>query len=457
MRGVASSLNPPSPCTSVLTESSRLKLITWLAFAQAVVWNLAARNDDDPRDGLSDDVRGRLLAFVGPPEWMRLSISNQAMLGGHRFHLHRLLSDTRPPHIFDCVVRGDYFGAWIHIQRNTFVAMRALHEKTTCPLITAALLKPPTNIIVTALLLRSRADVNQKEASGDTALHVAAKSSTAELVTVLLQSRANVNAVDLDGVQPLHYASQTGEDKTVACLIKAKATHLDAQVNHDIPSHGGATPLLLATERNRVAVVRMLLEAGAREVNLCKTNGINAMMVAASQDYMDILRMFIIVNEEDPGRPRSGPFVSPLFAACGNGHLRAAELLLEARASFDAPCQDGESALLVCAKEGHADVLQLLIDARARFHGVYQRHPNFTPLYFAASRGHAAAVATLLNARANYRERRSSSPMRSAAEHGHVEDIEILLSASTESGAPRALPRSAQAGISFPFDQLPIR
>eukprot|EP00959_Pyramimonas_sp_CCMP1952_P409994 8592517-Pyramimonas_sp.AAC.1 len=140
------------------------------------------------------------------------------------------------------------------------------------------------------------------------------------------------------------------------------------------------------------------------------------------------------VNEEDPGLPRSGSFVSPLVCACDAGHIHAAAFLLDARASFDVPCEYGEFPIMICAREGHADVLQLLLDSRASAHDVFQRHPVNTPLYFAASSGHASTVVTLLSARANPSPNSPSgsyarTPLRSAAAHGHVEVVEAMLSA----------------------------
>ena len=158
---------------------------------------------------------------------------------------------------------------------------------------------------------------------------------------------------------------------------------MDAPVIREVAVHNGATPLLLAADRNRVSVAKVLLAAGARDANACKANGINAMMVAAGKKRIGMLKRCLHVNDEDPGRPRPGQFAPPLVAACDNGHLEATKLLAAARASLDVPDSDGELPAMVCAREGRADVSPFLVEAKAAVVGVFLKHPRFTALCLA--------------------------------------------------------------------------
>lgn len=59
------------------------------------------------------------------------------------------------------------------------------------------------------LLLRTRADVNARDSSKRTILHLACESDhedTQRVVNALLRARAEVNAQDESGVTPLHEA-----------------------------------------------------------------------------------------------------------------------------------------------------------------------------------------------------------------------------------------------------------
>ncbi len=56
---------------------------------------------------------------------------------------------------------------------------------------------------VIKLLLDNKADVNAKDSTGKTALHVAAASGNLEIVQFLIDNKADVNAKDADGQTPL--------------------------------------------------------------------------------------------------------------------------------------------------------------------------------------------------------------------------------------------------------------
>merc|ERR1719471_2607285 len=55
------------------------------------------------------------------------------------------------------------------------------------------------------LLLRARADVNERDTKGVTALHVATFDGNSDLCKVLLVGRADVNACDRHGQTPLFF------------------------------------------------------------------------------------------------------------------------------------------------------------------------------------------------------------------------------------------------------------
>jgi ankyrin repeat protein len=49
--------------------------------------------------------------------------------------------------------------------------------------------------------------------------------------------------------------------------------------------------------------------------------------------------------------------------ACGNGHLRIVELLLERGADIEDQDGDGQTALIIACKKGRGDVVRLLVAA----------------------------------------------------------------------------------------------
>jgi ankyrin repeat protein len=64
--------------------------------------------------------------------------------------------------------------------------------------------------------LDNDADVNAKNDSGETSLHVASKEGNEAIVSFLLDSGANIHAKDKDGRTPLHEASRYGQESVVS-------------------------------------------------------------------------------------------------------------------------------------------------------------------------------------------------------------------------------------------------
>eukprot|EP00959_Pyramimonas_sp_CCMP1952_P274248 5732397-Pyramimonas_sp.AAC.3 len=346
------------------------------------------------------DLWRQVLSFTSPPDWLRFSNADARSLQDYYREFPRLLVESRPIPIWSCIRFGNFCDLWVHSKRNPRMMETLLEEGIANPLLIPATLSWPANLAVARILLQSRADVNEIDEDGVAPIHEAAGFSTVELTKLLIVYRSDVNGSDSRGSRPLHYASQTGQANTVALLLEAKATDLDAQCNFTNRKHNGATALMLAAERNRVHVVRMLIDAGARGVNVCKANGVSAMTVAASKNLLDVLSILLEVNDEflievrkedsgaHTGNQRFQPHASPMMAAIQSGHVSSTKLLIEARACVSSPCLDGDYPILECARAGNAELLQVLIDARAAVSSVFRNHRAFTPLYVASSAGH---------------------------------------------------------------------
>lgn len=73
-----------------------------------------------------------------------------------------------------------------------------------------------------------RAQVQDKDSLGWTALHYAVKDGSAEIVKLLIEQQAKVNAKDIDGRQPLMVACEAGKLDTAKLLAK-KGVDVDAR------------------------------------------------------------------------------------------------------------------------------------------------------------------------------------------------------------------------------------
>lgn len=385
-------------------------------------------------DAVAADVWKRVMVFTTPLEWLRSSVAGHRLFGVFRLYLPGLVESATLPPIASCIFNGDAVDLWLHLKRDPARARAPLGGVgDTNPLMALAEHSPSACLSVGKLLLQARADINTRDADGETPLHPAVAFSPAEFVRFLIQERACVNARSQFGATPLHYAA-TRDEEMVSLLLSARAVGLDAQCCYEDEdsSHDGATPILIASERNKLPVVQKLISCGARGVNIAKANGVTPLVVAAYKGYLQLLTLLLSVNTEDPGVPvRDRPWASPMIAACDSGHVGAVNLLLEARASIDAPCRsDGEVPLIAAVREGHSAVVRRLLDANANARDVCLSHPIFTPLYLAASSGRPDIVKLLLAAEASPAVRAvARTPLETATRHGHAEVVQVLLSA----------------------------
>lgn len=109
----------------------------------------------------------------------------------------------------------------------------------------AALSEPGTTIVNTR-------DVT----SGETALHIVTQRRDLTWMGYLIAKGANVNARDAQGRTPLQVASSLGFAEGIELLVSRQA-------RVDDPNDAGETPLIFAVHRRDLAMMRILLKAGA--------------------------------------------------------------------------------------------------------------------------------------------------------------------------------------------------
>ena len=111
--------------------------------------------------------------------------------------------------------------------------------------VTAALDKPGSTVL------------NARDlASGEGALHLVAQRRDAVWLRFLLAKGANPNLADRNGVTALQLASDLGWSDGVEILVGKGASI-------DVSNAAGETPLISAIHRRDIALVRVLLKAGA--------------------------------------------------------------------------------------------------------------------------------------------------------------------------------------------------
>jgi ankyrin len=235
------------------------------------------------------------------------------------------------------------------------------------------------NAAAVRTLLSQRADVNETQVDGATALHWAVKWDDAALVDQLIAAGANVNVANRFGATPMYLACVNGNAAIIERLIAA-----GSDPNAPLLS-AKETPLMVAARTGKLDAVRVLLDKGAN-INASETlRGTTAAMWAAEQGHSDVIRLLASRgadlaatstvstpqgrrgngDDDDEGAIKIGGLTALIFAA-REGKLDAVKAIVEAGANVNqAAAGDNSSALLVAILNGHYELATYLLDRGA--------------------------------------------------------------------------------------------
>jgi len=172
----------------------------------------------------------------------------------------------------------------------------------------------------TLSFLKNGADVNARNDSGETLLHIAVQYGHIEMVRLLLEQGANVSATDNYSSHALSYALVSGSNHVsiVHLLLRYGANPNQAE------GSGEDTPLIEATGADMAEMVRTLLDAGA-EINATNKFGYTALMIAAERNAIDAAR--VLLNAGADVHRENIHLGTALGYATNKGHDELAALL----------------------------------------------------------------------------------------------------------------------------------
>ena len=225
-------------------------------------------------------------------------------------------------------------------------------------------------------LVAAGADVNDKAATGTSALVVAAHSGHTALALFLLEQGADPNAAEA-GYTALHAATLRGDETLAAALLargadpnvpvvrgsQGRRNSPDYVLDHDVV---GATAFWLAAHFAEPGIMRVLADGGA-DPHVVMQDGTTPLMAAAA------------------ARRRREPGLAANPVADERLVLEAAKVAIDAGVDVDAADAAGNSALHTAAARRLDTVVELLADSGADLGALNDN--GQTPLAVAGGRG----------------------------------------------------------------------
>lgn len=200
------------------------------------------------------------------------------------------------------------------------------------------------------------ASVEERDAHGDTALHLAAAAGHVDALLVLLAAWANSNARGRRLRTPLHCAAAGGHAPAVRRLLRAGA-------NPSLEDADGATALALAATQGHVDAFSTLLNKGATASARDK-RGYTPAVRAASHGHGEVVVTLLQSGGVDPDESDAQGHPLIVHAARGK-HWDVVRLLMQNGASSTASKSPEESALALATKDGQIDIVREILQQGA--------------------------------------------------------------------------------------------
>jgi ankyrin repeat protein len=194
------------------------------------------------------------------------------------------------------------------------------------------------------LFLAAGIDGNSQDATGSTALMVAAKSGRIDVVNKLLERKLNLDLQNKQGETALMLAAADNQADIVKLLLKNNA-------DPNLQDHSGWSALMKAVYQGNTACVEALVGQSRQEVN-------RALLVAALTGHKDIVQVLLKNGAEVDTRADDGR--TPLMLAAAKGDNDLVSALLAAGADPTLVDKSGATAGALAMAKGYNDLANRL-------------------------------------------------------------------------------------------------
>ncbi|CCT63193.1 related to heterokaryon incompatibility protein [Fusarium fujikuroi IMI 58289] len=358
------------------------------------------------RNGCTTTVKILLQKGINPniPDSERQTALHHAAQRGNEEITQILLDHNADPHIYD----NNHVRPWqLAADKGYHQVVRLLLTKeiNLCKKVQRreeVFLKMVKQDLVpmVQLFLGLEVDKDVKDPFGRTAIALAAKHGSSNVLRLLLSNDADLSIADSRRQTAFLWAAEAKDTKILSLLVdKIKSDqNLNTEQRQEIVNHQdakGMTALLIAIERDNDKVVKLLLEKCGE---------------------------FINVNIPDATERTA------LQLAAETGKDNWVQLLLKRQADAGLKDSFGRTALLLAVEQGHMEVVKTLLKASEN-HVDDADKQNRTPLHAATYLGNQDMVKALLEGKANplMKDDRQRLALLLAAENGDEAIVRLLL------------------------------
>ena len=279
-------------------------------------------------------------------------------------------------------------------------------------------------------ILREKDQYHSDESASDTdsPLIDACKSGNIDLLKFLLTMRStgcNPHTITSTGHTPLGIAAVTGQRSVVQYLLRYK------QVDANVSSKNGCTPLYLACSKGQYDIAEMLLSQS--DVNKKDYLGKTPFYAACENGHSEIVEL-LLSCEEVARHVIASDGKTPFYAAVEKGHLGVISLLCRTDDVDKSGCGPrGQTAIYRASKKGYLDIVRQLLMLRETNVNIGDSDGK-TPLFVACEQGHSEIAEILthhISTNVNVVNDRGESAIFIASQKGHRGIVELLLDWNT--------------------------
>ncbi|XP_046365631.2 ankyrin repeat domain-containing protein 17-like [Haliotis rufescens] len=252
-----------------------------------------------------------------------------------------------------------------------------------------------------------------------TPVMLAAEKGHKDVVELLVSKGADVSLSDKRGNNLLHFASRGGQVEVVKYVLSLGRLSINSR------GWKKMTPVMLAAEKGHKEVVEVLVSKGAN-VSLVYDGGNNILCLASRKGHEEVVKYvmdMVSINS------RCWNKMTPVMLAAGKGHKEVVELLVSKGADVSLSDKRGDNLLHFASREGHEEVVKFVLSQDMV--SINSRGwKKITPAMTAAEKGHKEVVELLVSkgADVSFSDKRGNNLLHLASQGGQVEVVKYVLS-----------------------------